>query len=298
MADKMVWTNISAYVDEKADDIKAQLSLGGQSLQFFNVIPVNNEGSIKVPRFTVSVVEGSNCTETPTGATTMYQRTITVNHKTYLTDICKDNFRQYFPVQIMNSDLTDKNNIPYGEKIIKSWSDAIEVKKELAAWTAIYSVLSADTARNILTSYTGVTITSSNVDEIIDGIYAGLPATVTASIQQKFIFMSYSAFVKLKQNYHTAYGTLSQGNVGNTTPNTIEYPVDNSTIIVGVKAFDSLSMTNYVIAIAQDNTIYATNPEGTVMESGLTPRNSGIFLRFENLQGFGYHDASEISVNF
>ena len=129
----MSFAGISVYVQENADDIRGELVLGGQSLQFFNAMPVAHVGTVKVPKFTVDVVRGTACDGIPTGSTNLLQTSVTTCQLNYMTEICKDNFRKYFSSQIMSNNVMDKT-IPYEATIVSQWTKEIQKDKERMAW--------------------------------------------------------------------------------------------------------------------------------------------------------------------
>jgi len=309
--DNTVWTNISAYVQENYDSIKAELVLGGETLSLFDSIPVGIEGTIKVPKLTVDIVSVDNCSSTPTGATSFLQTSVKVCRKNYLTTLCEDNFRLYFPVQGMSNTLGQ--NIPFEQTIIQTWEKEIQKEKERLYWfgttaggdcmDGIYYSISGDSSRNIAsgtTFYPGVTITSSLIDDAVDAVYAALPANVSMNNSRVvYMFMSQTLYKWYRQWAIGAYGALQIGNAGQSTEggpvNIMDYVYDSNVKIVGVQAFGS---SQAIIAGAVDNFIHINNGTSSNLTTGMAPYDSGLWLKWSYLLGAKYHWASELATSF
>lgn len=302
---------ISAWVNEKADDIRGELVLGGQSLSLFEAKPVANVGVVKVPKFSVDIVKVSACSSTPTGSTNLLQTSITTCQLDYLTEFCQSKLRAYFPAQIMSNNVLDEM-MPYAEKITKQWQDEIQKEKERIAWVGsvvagdcaggLYGQLSGDTSRNKAsgtTFYVGVTITAALIDDAVDAVYNALPGTVKFNAGVPvYIFMSETLFAWYRTWAVGAYGALNIGNAGQLTQgalNMIDYVYNPNVKVVGIAALNS---TQHIIAGAKDNFILLSNGKNAEFKAGVAPYDSGIFYKWAEIFGVGYYEGGEMATSF
>lgn len=302
--------SLSSFVNEYADDIKLRATLGGTSLSLFgSKYDASNVGVVKVPKLSVSAVRqnGMNCTNAPSGTTTIAQASVTTCALDYFEELCPANLRGYFPSQVMTSNLLD-SELPYEGQIVMGWADEVMADREELAWmgdvasgdcaNGLIKQLSTDATRLHVSGYTILTI--NNIDEAIDAIIGALPGAVKMGNDQVYVFLSSSNFFLYQSAMVNSFGTLAVNNAPQPNANASVYTMPYLKLpkikLVAVQALDD---TDYIVAGAASNFILAGNgAETTNFDAGLSQYKDKQWLRFKAIQGVGYFFGDQIATNF
>ena len=264
-----VVSSLSNYTNEQSTDLLVKALFGSKTastLQSAGQVQVGVKSSASLNLLASTVFfQADGCGYNPSGATTFTQRNITVGAVKVEETLCPKTLEaKWMQTQIMAGSPT---MIPFEEQIGSEKSAVIAENIEIAMWQGdttsgnpnlnrfdgfnkIIAAASPTLANAAPTTFTS--ITSANIDDILDQVYANIPARV-ATKSDLVCFIGVDAFKLMLVNLKNA--NLYHYAVEASEAREMIYPGTNMKLI----AVGGLSGTNKIVAGSLSNFFVGTD---------------------------------------
>ena len=264
-----VVSSLSNYTNEQSTDLLVKALFGSKTastLQSAGQVQVGVKSSASLNLLASTVYfQADGCGYNPSGATTFTQRNITVGAVKVEETLCPKTLEaKWMQTQIMAGSPT---MIPFEEQIGSEKSAVIAENIEIAMWQGdttsgnpnlnrfdgfnkIIAAASPTLANAAPTTFTS--ITSANIDDILDQVYANIPARV-ATKSDLVCFIGVDAFKLMLVNLKNA--NLFHYAVDASEAMEMIYPGTNMKLI----AVGGLSGTNKIVAGSLSNFFVGTD---------------------------------------
>lgn len=264
-----VVSSLSNYTNEQSTDLLVKALFGSKTastLQTAGQVQVGVKSSASLNLLASTVFfQADGCGYNPSGATTFTQRNITVGAVKVEETLCPKTLEaKWMQTQIMAGSPT---MIPFEEQIGSEKSAVIAENIEIAIWQGdtasgnpnlnrfdgfnkIIAAASPTLANAAPTTFTS--ITSANIDDILDQVYANIPARV-ATKSDLVCFIGVDAFKLMLVNLKNA--NLFHYAVEASEAMEMIYPGTNMKLI----AVGGLSGTNKIVAGSLSNFFVGTD---------------------------------------
>lgn len=264
-----VVSSLSNYTNEQSTDLLVKALFGSKTastLQSAGQVQVGVKSSASLNLLASTVYfQADGCGYNPSGATTFTQRNITVGAVKVEETLCPKTLEaKWMQTQIMAGSPT---MIPFEEQIGSEKSALIAENIEIAMWQGdttsgnpnlnrfdgfnkIIAAASPTLANAAPTTFTS--ITSANIDDILDQVYANIPARV-ATKSDLVCFIGVDAFKLMLVNLKNA--NLYHYAVEASEAMEMIYPGTNMKLI----AVGGLSGTNKIVAGSLSNFFVGTD---------------------------------------
>lgn len=264
-----VVSSLSNYTNEQSTDLLVKALFGSKTastLQSAGQVQVGVKSSASLNLLASTVYfQADGCGYNPSGATTFTQRNITVGAVKVEETLCPKTLEaKWMQTQIMAGSPT---MIPFEEQIGSEKSAVIAENIEIAMWQGdttsgnpnlnrfdgfnkIIAAASPTLANAAPTTFTS--ITSANIDDILDQVYANIPARV-ATKSDLVCFIGVDAFKLMLVNLKNA--NLYHYAVEASEAMEMIYPGTNMKLI----AVGGLSGTNKIVAGSLSNFFVGTD---------------------------------------
>lgn len=288
------------YVIENQDQLVSKSLFSGKTVDL-----ISAEGNImtgvkfaeQINILTTDAIfqDGSGCTRTPSGTTSITQRKVTVGQIAVVEDICvKTLNKKYLSKKLAAGSLAEKQKIPFEKEYTDLKAGTISEQLEVAVWQGdtasvdenlkrfdgyIKLIDAAGTAVN--GNPTGITtgtgITESNVKAIVKGMWSKLPARVQGKPDVR-IFCGWDVFALFVAAY-------TDQNLFNFYPDGTELKQENGVVIIPgtyyrLTAVHGLDATNRLFALRTSNMFAGTDMENEEEKWEILPDQFKNYLRF------------------
>jgi hypothetical protein len=264
-----VVSSLANYTNEQSTDLLVKALFGSKTastLQSAGQVQVGVKSSATLNLLNSTVFfQADGCGYNPSGSTTFTQRTITVGAVKVEETLCPKTLEaKWMQTQIMAGSPT---MIPFEEQVGAEKSAVIAENIEIAMWQGdttsgnpnlncfdgfnkIIAAASPTLANSAPTAFTS--ITSANIDDILDQVYANIPARI-ATKSDLVCFIGVDAFKLMLVNLKNA--NLFHYAVEASEAMEMVYPGTNMKLI----AVGGLSGTNKIVAGSLSNFFVGTD---------------------------------------
>ena len=264
-----VVSSLNNYTNEQSTDLLVKALFGSKTastLQTAGQVQVGVKSSASLNLLASTVFfQADGCGYNPSGATTFTQRNITVGAVKVEETLCPKTLEaKWMQTQIMAGSPT---MIPFEEQIGSEKSAVIAENIEIAMWQGdtasgnpnlnrfdgfnkIIAAASPTLANSAPTAF--ASITSANIDDILDQVYANIPARV-ATKSDLVCFIGVDAFKLMLVNLKNANLFHYVGDAAQTME--MVYPGSNMKLI----AVGGLNGTNKIVAGSLSNFFMGTD---------------------------------------
>jgi hypothetical protein len=264
-----VVSSLANYTNEQSTDLLVKALFGSKTastLQSAGQVQVGVKSSATLNLLNSTVFfQADGCGYNPSGSTTFTQRTITVGSVKVEETLCPKTLEaKWMQTQIMAGSPT---MIPFEEQVGAEKSAVIAENIEIAMWQGdttsgnpnlnrfdgfnkIIAASSPTLANSAPTAFTSITV--SNIDDILDQVYANIPSRV-ASKTDLVCFLGVDAFKLMLVNLKNA--NLFHYAVDASQTMEMVYPGTNMKLI----AVGGLNGTNKIVAGSLSNFFVGTD---------------------------------------
>lgn len=298
------------YIHEHDDELLTKALFEGKTADI-----IANEGNLllgvkSVEKLTLLATDaifqdGSGCTRTSSGATTLTNRSITVGTIAVVEDICVADVEKKHISYGMKG--ANQNKLSFEQDYAELKAKTVSKQLEIAIWQGDTAsgnanlskfdgfnkiIDAAGTAVNAnLLIYTGSApiavatgITTSNVKAIVNAMWLALPADVTGQDNIR-IFCGWDTFNKF-------INAFTDQNLFNFAPTGSEVSAANGTVIIPgtnykLTAVHGLDATNRLFAMQTTNMVAGTDMESDYEDFTMMPDQFNDYLRFKMRFRFG-----------
>lgn len=298
-------SSLTDYVHENEDLLVVKSLFGARSSDLFrsegNVMTgVKHAEKINILGTDAIFQDGSGCTRTASGTTSITQRQVTVGPVAVVEDICvKDLNKKYLSKKLAKG--SDSIDIPFEKEYTDLKSATIAEQVEIALWMGDTSSGNANLSRfdglvklidaasdEVLANQPAYTdqaailtttgITTSNVKAIVNAMVRALPSRVQGKKDVR-IFCGWDVFMKYIQSF-------TDLNLFNFAPKGTEVSAENGEVIIPgtiyrLTAVHGLDDTNRLFAFRLSNVYIATDMENEEEEFSIMPDQFKDYLRFK-----------------
>lgn len=288
------------YVIENQDLLVSKSLFSGKTVDLINaegnvMTGVKFAEQINILATDAIFQDGSGCTRTSSGTTSITQRKVTVGEIAVVEDICvKTLNKKYMSKKMAAGSLAEKQKIPFEKEYTDLKAGTISEQLEIAIWqgdtTSVdanlkrfdgYNKLidAAGTAVNGnptgITSGTGITL--ANVRSIVDGVLALLPARIQGKDDVR-VFIGWDKFSLYTQALTNAnlYHFAPTGSEGKAAVGEIVIPGTNY-ILTAVHGLDG---TSRIFAMRTSNMYAGVDMENEEEKWEILPDQFKNYLRF------------------
>lgn len=211
---------LSEWVDEQSFDLMAKALFEGRTASYFRVQPgIKHKATINIFE-TDAVFQAQNCDYTPSGSTTFTQRELEVGKIKVEEGLCYSDFNEKYLSNYLPAGSDDDSSSigqQYGDRKIKQIQKTLESdiwsaeKSSGDQFDGLLPQLTAASASVIdaATSVTASAITVDNVEDIIDAVYAAIPADLADEEDVRIFvgndtFKSYTTALRKANLFHFA----------------------------------------------------------------------------------------------
>lgn len=300
----LVVSGLVDYTHEHDETLLAKSMFGGKTAEL-----VASEGNLmtgvkfaeKIAILDTDAIfqDGSGCTRTSSGTTSLTQRTITVGKIAVVEDLCLDDLDKKFTSRKLKKG-SSNNEIPFEQEYTDLKAATIAKQLEIAIWKGDTTSIDAnlnkfdgfikiiDAAPGAVDAnqavYTGVApiasgtgITEANVRAIVKGTWKALPADVAGKDDIR-IFCGWDTF-------NSFIGSYVDQNLYHFAPKGIEVKAENGEVMIPgtnykLTAVHGLDGTNRLFGIRMTNMVEATDLEHEEEKWNIMPDQFNDYLRF------------------
>lgn len=266
---------LPAYVDQNRFPLLRKAIFGGKTISLLTKqTGVKSASALNIIDDSVFFQEGEGCTYTPSGSTTLTQRTITTGKIKVQKEFCLDDLEPKYTQMLLEAGALQDSMAPsFEETLINGQLEQINKKMEVAVWQGntasangdlnqfdgLIKIVSGSTGYITGNSatygsvYTGVT--SSNVLAVLQQVYAAIPDDILQQPDTVILVGSdiYRLFVQALTNANM-YHYTSDG-----TKRDMEFILPGTDIrVIGLFG---LSQTRVIMAGRLNNFFYGTDLE-------------------------------------
>jgi len=259
-------SSLTAYVDERNEELLTKAILGAKTLDVIDVmLGVKSKSALNYLDSTIVLGDASTCGWNPQGADTFTQRTIEVHPIGINKEWCRKDMLKYW----MNYQLlidANRTSLPFEEELVNNNINAINKALETAIWqeTSLFdgllSVIATDASAGIKTYDASAGV---EYDEVIDMAYSNLTPDMFGR-GDVTIFVSPTTYM----NYIKSLNAVCCANreMIDAAADYITYPGDSRVTIrptVGLTGAEISSKDVYAVATWAKNLVFGTDVEGS-----------------------------------
>lgn len=311
--------NVSAlvdYVNENADQLISKSLFGGKTADLINsqgntITGIKNAEAINDLATDAIFQDGSGCTRTSSGTTSLTQRQVTVGKIAVVEDVCVDDLEtKYLSKKLAKG--SGLQDIPFEKEYTDLKAGTIAEQLEVAIWQgdtdstnanlkrfdgfiklidAAGSAVNANATAYIATGApiapsTGITL--GNVKAIVNAMWLSLPARVTGKADIR-IFCGWDTFNKF-------INAFTDQNLFNFAPTGSEVKQENGEVIIPgtnykLTAVHGLDGTNRLFGIRMSNMYAGTDLQNEQEKWTIMPDQFQDYLRFKARFKYGVNVA-------
>lgn len=307
----LVVSGLSDYTHENEDVLLTRAIFAGKTADLIReegtlMTGVKFAEKIAIMDTDATFQDGANCVRTPSGSTTLTQRTITIGNIAVVEDICVADLDKKFTSRKLKKGTN--NEIPFEKEYTDLKAEVIAKQLEIAIWqgdttsgnanlsrfdgllkiidagSPILANVAAYTgaANGTISSGTGITLT--NVKAVANAMWLALDPDVMGKDNIR-IFCGWDFFNKFINAY-------TDQNLFNFAPTGSEVSAANGTVIIPgtnykLTAVHGLDGTNRLIAGQMTNFVEATDLEHEEEQFFIMPDQFNNYLRFQVNFKFG-----------
>jgi hypothetical protein len=305
-------TGLTDYVKENEDILLTKSLFGGKTADLIAaegnlMLGVKSTEKIAILATDAIFQDGTGCTRTSSGSTSLTQRQITVGTIAVVEDICVADLEKKFMANKLARG-ANVNKLPFEQEYSELKADTVARQLEIAIWqgdtahsnvninkfdgfikiidaagTAVAANSSAYIASGApIAAATGITL--SNVKAIVNAMWLALPADVTGQDDIR-IFCGWDTFNKF-------INAFTDQNLFNFAPAGSEVSAANGVVIIPgtnykLTAVHGLDGTNRLFAMRMSNMVEATDLESDYEDFTMMEDQFKDYLRFKMRFRFG-----------
>lgn len=266
MASAFNLSNLTAYVDERNEELLTKSILGAKTLDVIDVmLGVKSKSALNYLDSTVVLGDASTCGWNPKGSDVFTQRTIEVHPIGINKEWCRKDMLNYW----MNYKLlidANRTDLPFEEKLvnenIKKINEALEtaIWQESTLFDGLLSVIATDASAGIKSYDASAGV---EYDEVIDMAYSNLTPDMFGR-GEVTIFVSPTVYM----NYIKSLNAVCCANreMIDAAADSITYPGDSRVTIrptVGLTGAEISGKDVYAVATWAKNLVFGTDVEGS-----------------------------------
>jgi hypothetical protein len=296
-------STLTDYIHENEDLLVVKSLFGARSSDLFrsegNVMTgIKHAEKLNILATDAIFQDGTGCTRTASGTTSITQRQVTVGPIAVVEDICvKDLNKKYLSKSLAKG--SDVNSIPFEKEYTDLKAETIAEQVEIAIWQGDTNSGNANLARfdgliklidaatnEVLANqsqYVGSAaieggITAANVKAVVNAMYLALPARIQGKKDVR-VFCGWDVFYK----YINAF---TDQNLFNFAPKGSEVSAENGEVFIAgtnykLTAVHGLDGTNRLFALRTSNVYVGTDMENEEEQFSIMPDQFGDYLRFK-----------------
>jgi hypothetical protein len=299
-------TGLTDYVKENEDILLTKSLFGGKTIDLITsegnlMLGVKSTEKIAILATDAIFQDGTGCTRTASGSTSLTQRQITVGTVAVVEDICvADLEKKYMANKLARG--ANNNKLPFEQEYSNLKADTVAKQLEIAVWQgdtdsvdanlkrfdglikiidAASGVVAANSSTYIasgapISAATGITL--SNVKAIVNAMWLALPADVTGQDDIR-IFCGWDTFNKF-------INAFTDQNLFNFAPAGSEVSAANGVVIIPgtnykLTAVHGLDGTNRLFAMRMSNLVFGTDLESDYEDFTMMEDQFKDYLRFK-----------------
>lgn len=304
-------TGLVDYIKENEDLLLTEAVFGGRTADLIAaegnlMLGVKSTEKISILATDAIFQDGTGCTRTSSGATSLTQRQITVGTIAVVEDICVADLEKKYTANLMQRG-ANQNKLPFEQEYSELKAKTVAKQLEIAIWQGDDDSLNANLNKfdgfikiidaagtavnanqiaynNIGNIASGTGIITGNVKAIVNSMWLALPADVTGQDDIR-IFCGWDTFNKFINSY-------TDQNLFNFAPTGSEVSAANGVVIVPgtnykLTAVHGLDGTNRLFAMQMINMVEATDLESDYEDFRMMPDQFDDYLRFKMRFRFG-----------
>jgi hypothetical protein len=299
-------TGLTDYVKENEDILLTKSLFGGKTIDLITsegnlMLGVKSTEKIAILATDAIFQDGTGCTRTASGSTSLTQRQITVGTVAVVEDICVADLEKKFMANKLARG-ANNNKLPFEQEYSNLKADTVAKQLEIAVWQgdtdsvdanlkrfdglikiidAASGVVAANSSTYIasgapISAATGITL--SNVKAIVNAMWLALPADVTGQDDIR-IFCGWDTFNKF-------INAFTDQNLFNFAPAGSEVSAANGVVIIPgtnykLTAVHGLDGTNRLFAMRMSNLVFGTDLESDYEDFTMMEDQFKDYLRFK-----------------
>jgi hypothetical protein len=299
-------TGLTDYVKENEDVLLTKSLFGGKTIDLITsegnlMLGVKSTEKIAILATDAIFQDGTGCTRTASGSTSLTQRQITVGTVAVVEDICVADLEKKFMANKLARG-ANNNKLPFEQEYSNLKADTVAKQLEIAVWQgdtahsnvninkfdglikiidAATGVVDANSSAYIasgapIAAATGITL--SNVKAIVNAMWLALPADVTGQDDIR-IFCGWDTFNKF-------INAFTDQNLFNFAPAGSEVSAANGVVIIPgtnykLTAVHGLDGTNRLFAMRMSNLVFGTDLESDYEDFTMMEDQFKDYLRFK-----------------
>lgn len=299
-------TGLTDYVKENEEILLTKSLFGGKTIDLITsegnlMLGVKSTEKIAILATDAIFQDGTGCTRTASGSTSLTQRQITVGTVAVVEDICVADLEKKFMANKLARG-ANNNKLPFEQEYSNLKADTVAKQLEIAVWQG--DTASVDVNLNkfdglikIIDAATGVReansatyiaagapisvatgITLSNVKAVVNAMWLALPADVTGQDDIR-IFCGWDTFNKF-------INAFTDQNLFNFAPSGSEVSAANGVVIIPgtnykLTAVHGLDGTNRLFAMRMSNLVFGTDLESDYEDFTMMEDQFKDYLRFK-----------------
>lgn len=299
-------SGLTDYVKENEDILLTKSLFGGKTIDLITsegnlMLGVKSTEKIAILATDAIFQDGTGCTRTASGSTSLTQRQITVGTVAVVEDICVADLEKKFMANKLARG-ANNNKLPFEQEYSNLKADTVAKQLEIAVWQgntlhgdvnlnkfdglikiidAASGVIQANSATYIasgapISAATGITL--SNVKAVVNAMWLALPADVTGQDDIR-IFCGWDTFNKF-------INAFTDQNLFNFSPAGSEVSAANGVVIIPgtnykLTAVHGLDGTNRLFAMRMSNLVFGTDLESDYEDFTMMEDQFKDYLRFK-----------------
>lgn len=299
-------TGLTDYVKENEEILLTKSLFGGKTIDLITsegnlMLGVKSTEKIAILATDAIFQDGTGCTRTASGSTSLTQRQITVGTVAVVEDICVADLEKKFMANKLARG-ANNNKLPFEQEYSNLKADTVAKQLEIAVWQgntlhgdvnlnkfdglikiidAASGVREANSATYIasgapISAATGITL--SNVKAVVNAMWLALPADVTGQDDIR-IFCGWDTFNKF-------INAFTDQNLFNFAPSGSEVSAANGVVIIPgtnykLTAVHGLDGTNRLFAMRMSNLVFGTDLESDYEDFTMMEDQFKDYLRFK-----------------
>lgn len=304
-------TGLVDYIKENEEVLLTKSLFGGKTADLIAaegnlMLGVKSTEKIAILATDAIFQDGTGCTRTSSGSTSLTQRQITVGTIAVVEDICVADLEKKFMANKLARG-ANNNKLPFEQEYSNLKADTVAKQLEIAIWkgdttsvdvnlnkfdglikiidaagTAIAANAAAYITGGAIASGTGIIL--SNVKAVVNAMWLALPADVTGQDDIR-IFCGWDTFNKF-------INAFTDQNLFNFAPAGSEVSAANGVVIIPgtnykLTAVHGLDGTNRLFAMRMSNVVEATDLESDYEDFTMMEDQFKDYLRFKMRFRFG-----------
>lgn len=299
-------TGLTDYVKENEDILLTKSLFGGKTIDLITsegnlMLGIKSTEKIAILATDAIFQDGTGCTRTASGSTSLTQRQITVGTVAVVEDICVADLEKKFMANKLARG-ANNNKLPFEQEYSNLKADTVAKQLEIAVWQgdtahgdvnlnkfdglikiidAASGVTEANSATYIasgapISAATGITL--SNVKAVVNAMWLALPADVTGQDDIR-IFCGWDTFNKF-------INAFTDQNLFNFAPAGSEVSAANGVVIIPgtnykLTAVHGLDGKNRLFAMRMSNLVFGTDLESDYEDFTMMEDQFKDYLRFK-----------------